>query len=73
MMEPKAQDWRAYQLRVRGYLDEEFVTSFCPAGTTLTHEDDTTLLANIQTDQAGIVGLVRHLHNLGCTLIALDS
>lgn len=49
------------------------MTSFCPSGTTLTHEDDSTLVANIQTDQAGIVGLVRHLHNLGCTLIALHG
>jgi len=72
-MEPKAQDLRLYQLRVRGHLDEEFVASFCPPGTTLTHEDGTTLLANIQTDQSGVVGLVRHLHNLGCTLIALHS
>lgn len=65
-------DAQIYQIRLRGQLDDEFVASFCPAGTTLTHGENVTLLSNIETDQSGIMGLVRHLHNLGCTILGLE-
>ncbi|MFP4344413.1 MAG: hypothetical protein ACLFU8_06965 [Anaerolineales bacterium] len=64
---------RSYQIRLQGQLDEGFVASFCPEGTCLTREGDTTLLTNIVTDQSGIMGLIRHLHNLGCTLLMLEG
>ena len=62
----------AYRLQLRGRVDADFVTSFCPQGTTLRLEDSTTVLENIQTDQSGIVGLIRHLHNLGCVILAFQ-
>jgi hypothetical protein len=64
---------RSYQIRLRGQLEENFVASFCPEGTCLIHEGDTTLLANMVTDQSGIMGLLRHLHNLGCTILLLEG
>ncbi|MGD1994161.1 MAG: hypothetical protein PVI59_13290 [Anaerolineae bacterium] len=73
MMEPRDKDVQVYQIRLRGQLDEGFVASFCPPGTTLTHEEDATLLSSIETDQSGIMGLVRHLHNLGCTILGLQK
>ncbi len=67
------QDRRAYRITVRGQIDEEFVEAYCPVGTVLACEGETAVLANIHADQSGIVGLTRHLHNLGCTIVALDS
>ncbi len=67
------QDQRIYCLTLQGGVDEEFVAAYCPAGTALTRAGDVIRLANIHADQAGIVGLVRHLHNLGCTILALES
>ncbi len=65
-------DPRTYQITIQGQLDDGFVTAFCPAGTQRTCQADVTLLSNICTDQSGIVGLVRHLHNLGCTIVSLE-
>lgn len=66
-------DLRTYRITLRGRVDDEFVAAFCPAGTQLTCAGETTCLSNICADQSGIVGLVRHLHNLGCTIVALES
>ncbi|MBP7961038.1 MAG: hypothetical protein KBG20_00475 [Caldilineaceae bacterium] len=71
--EEKSKDQRVYQIRFSGQMDEEFVAAFCPAQTLLTDEGDTTLLANIRTDQSGIIGLIRTLHNLGCTILAVTT
>jgi len=67
------QDQRIYCLTLQGGVDEEFVAAYCPAGTTLTCTEDVIRLANIRADQTSIVGLVRHLHNLGCVILALES
>ncbi len=66
-------DLRTYRITLRGQVDEEFVAAYCPAGTLLAHEGDTARLSDIRADQSGIVGLVRHLHNLGCTIVALET
>lgn len=67
------QDLPSYRIRLRDPVDEEFVATYCPAGTQLSCEGDVICLCNIRADQSGILGLVRHLHNLGCTIVALDS
>ncbi|MGQ9816281.1 MAG: hypothetical protein ACUVR3_14310 [Candidatus Roseilinea sp.] len=67
------QDQRIYCLTLQGGVDEEFVAAYCPAGTALIRAGDVIRLANIHADQASIIGLVRHLHNLGCTILALES
>jgi len=67
------QDQRIYCITLQGGVDEEFVAAYCPTGTTLTHAGDVIRLANIHADQTSIVGLVRHLHNLGCIILALES
>ena len=67
------QDQRVYRIALRGQIDAEFVEAYCPVGTVLTRAGETAVLANIHADQSGIVGLTRHLHNLGCTIVALDS
>jgi len=64
---------RSYRIRIKGRVDEEFVAAYCPPETVLTCAGDAALLSNIRTDQTAILGLVRHLHNLGCTILALES
>jgi hypothetical protein len=68
-----AADTRFYALHISGTLDADFLTSFCPAGATLTMRDDYVILANLHTDQAGIIGIIRQLHNFGCVLYALET
>ena len=67
------QDQRVYRITLRGQIDEEFVEAYCPTGTVLACEGETAVLANIHADQCGIVGLTRHLHNLGYTLLSLET
>jgi len=64
---------RNYRITLQGRLDEEFIAAYCPPETVLTCEGDATLLSNLRADQSAILGLVRHLHNLGCTILALES
>ncbi len=60
-----------YHVTIEGSLDEDFVNSFCPPGTTRRCENGATILANISADQSAIIGLLRNLHNLGCTIVEL--
>jgi hypothetical protein len=68
-----ASDTRFYTLRISGMLDEDFLASFCPAGSSMTVHDNHVILANLYTDQSGIIGIIRQLHNFGCILLALDT
>lgn len=67
------QGLRAYRITIQGLVDEDFVAAFCPPETDLIHHDGITVLSNIRADQTSIVGLIRQLHNLGCTILALES
>lgn len=65
-------DQRLYQIKFSGQVDDDFVTSFCPPGLTIERDGDITCLSNIHMDQSGIIGLIRHLHNLGCTILSMS-
>ena len=67
------QDQHVYRITLRGQIDEAFVEAYCPPETVLACEGGAATLSNIHADQSAIVGLVRHLHNLGCTILALES
>ena len=67
------QDQQIYRITLRGLIDEEFVEAYCPPETVLACEGEAAILSNIHADQSAVVGLVRHLHNLGCTILALES
>ncbi len=64
---------RLYTLELVGRLDEEFINAYCPADTVLIQKKDSSILMNINTDQSGLIGLIRVLHNLGFILLALTT
>lgn len=64
-------DTRSYTLRISGMLDADFLTSYCPAETSMIIYDDHITLSELHTDQAGILGIIRQLHNFGCVLLFL--
>ena len=66
-------EMRSYSLKLRGEPGEDFLNSFCPAGTVLELVGEDTLLTNICTDQSGILGLIRYLHNMGVTILELKA
>ena len=64
-----------YQIEVRGRVDVDWLQSFDGSAEIIVDEarqiEDITVL-NVNTDQAGIVGLVRRLHGLGMTILRLQ-
>jgi len=68
-----ATDVHVYTLTFAGVLDDDFLTSFCPEGTVATAVDQHTTLTNLRADQSGVIGVIRRLHNLGCTLLYLSA
>jgi hypothetical protein len=64
-------DMHPYTLKLSGQLDDDFLASYCPAGTTMECQEGVILLTNIYTDQSGILGLIRYLHNMGCIILEL--
>jgi hypothetical protein len=64
---------RLYTLTFSGILDADFLTSSCPEGTTLSSANGIAILEHIRTDQSGIIGLIRHLHNLGCVILEITT
>jgi hypothetical protein len=61
-----------YRIEVQGQLDVEWLQTFDRSVQILSDEtrqtEEITVLS-VQTDQAGIVGLVRKLHGLGTTIL----
>ena len=64
-----------YRIEVRGRVDVKWLQSFDGSAEIIVDEtrqiEDITVL-NVNTDQAGIVGLVRRLHGLGMTILQLQ-
>ncbi|RCK73706.1 MAG: hypothetical protein ANABAC_2779 [Anaerolineae bacterium] len=61
-----------YTLKFSGTIDEAFLADYCPAGTRLIPDEDTFVLSNLYSDQAGVLGILRYLHNYGCVLMELS-
>ncbi|GIV65264.1 MAG: hypothetical protein KatS3mg046_524 [Bellilinea sp.] len=62
----------SYRITVKGVMEEEFLHDYCPPGFTLSYTNGRTTLVNLQTDQAGMLGLIRQLHNLGVTVLLVE-
>ena len=66
-------DTRSYTITFSGALDADFLASYCPAGTTLSAANGIVNLDQFRTDQSGIIGLIRQLHNLGCVILEIST
>jgi hypothetical protein len=65
-------DLHTYTLRLSGALDDDFLAGYCPEGAELIVEGDTFILAHLHADQAGLLGIIRSLHNLGLTILEMS-
>jgi len=64
---------RTCTLTLPGELHADFASTFCPPETMFVRGAKTLRLANLRLDQSGLIGLLRHLHNVGCVSLALES
>ncbi len=64
-----------YVVRIQGGIDGSLTDWLGPveiASAVTDGKSDVTSLSGIVTDQAGIVGLIRHLHGLGILLLSVE-
>lgn len=61
-----------YRIIIKGVMDEDFLQNYCSPGFILSHQHGRTTLSNLQTDQTGMLGLIRQLHNLGVTVLLVE-
>ena len=63
---------KGYQVRVKGCLSEEFLAWIDLSGS-YDPQSDETLFVIAMPDQAALYGLLNRLHDLGLTLISVES
>lgn len=64
-----------YRIELRGRVDVKWLQGFDDSAEMIvdeTRQTDGVTVLSVQTDQAGIVGLVRRLHGLGITILQLQ-
>ncbi len=65
------EDVRVYQIQISGLVKENEVASFSPPEWKLEQDVEGNTLFTVCTDQAGLVGLIRHLHGFGFELLSI--
>ena len=60
-----------YLIELRGAVDVNELNPMSPHQMTSTRVEPTKTLITVCTDQSGMIGLLRHLHNLGFVLLAV--
>jgi len=61
----------AYLIRVRGRVDVDDLNPRSPHHMTAAGMAPNATWLNIYTDQSGLIAVLRHLHNLGLTLLSV--
>ena len=72
---PRLDEHADYVIKVQGHIDENLVDWFGPLNIASSVKDGDqaiTLISGIVTDQAGLMGLIRHLHGLGVVLLSVE-
>ncbi len=64
-------DASIYFIRIHGQVDEDEINAMSPLQMAVEQVDARTTQLTVCTDQSGLVGLMRHLHGLGYTLISV--
>ena len=60
-----------YHIEVQGIVDAKAFNKTSPLQITVDRADAGTTLLNICADQAGLIGLIRHLHQQGFVLVSV--
>jgi hypothetical protein len=72
---PRLDQQAVYIVKINGHIDASLVDWFGPVKVTNSVEDGgqfVSTLSGIIADQAGLMGLIRHLHGLGVVLLSIE-
>jgi hypothetical protein len=61
----------AYLIQLRGRVDEAEINAMSPLQLTVKEVDIASTLLTVNTDQSGLIGLMRHLHGLGFVFLSV--
>lgn len=61
----------AYLIQLRGQVDEDEINAMSPLQMMVTRVDTVSTLLAVNTDQSGLIGLMRHLHGLGFVFLSV--
>ena len=61
-----------YQIEVRGQVSDSELNAMSPLQTRVMPKDTATTLLTVHTDQAGLIGLLRHLHGRGFVFLSVQ-
>jgi hypothetical protein len=64
-------DQHTYLIQLRGSTDVDELNALTPLQMTEVHSEGTTMLVTVSADQAGLIGLLRHLHGLGFQFLSI--
>ncbi len=64
-------DQHTYLIELRGAMDVNEVNARAPLKIVPLRTDSTTTLISATTDQAGLIGLLRHWHGLGYQFLSI--
>ena len=65
-------DLGTYLIQLRGQIDETEINASSPFRIKVEQIDKASTKFSIHTDQSGLIGLIRHLHNRGFTLVSIN-
>lgn len=64
---------RTYQIHINGQIIDCEIARFGPPGWTIETDERGFSILTVQTDQSGLIGLIRQLHGLGFELLSIES
>jgi len=62
----------AYLIQLRGQVDENEINAMSPLQMTVKDMAADSTLLTVNTDQSGLIGLMRHLHGLGFVFLSVQ-
>jgi len=66
------QEIYTYHIEVQGQVDEKVFNIISPIQVTVEQGNAVSTLLTLDTDQSGLVGLVRHIHHQGFVILSLS-
>ena len=66
------QEMCTYNIKVKNKLDENTFNTTSPLEVLVTQTDPSSTSFSTHTDQAGLIGLLRHLHQQGFVLVSVN-
>ncbi len=61
-----------YHIQIRGQVDEEEINEMSPLLLQRERGDTAVTQFSVDTDQSGLIGLMRHLHALGFVFLSIN-